>query len=108
LIPLAPVKNNLKFNPKKPTTSKSTAPYQLFNIGNNSPIALLDFIKAIEKVLGKKGKMVLKPMQAGDVSATYADVTSLYDYIDFKPNTPIEVGIKAFIEQYLNFKTQNL
>ncbi|MDP3353744.1 MAG: SDR family NAD(P)-dependent oxidoreductase [Flavobacteriaceae bacterium] len=101
LIPLAPIKNNPKFNPKKPTTSKSTATYQLFNIGNNSPIALLDFIKAIEKVLGKKGKMVLKPMQAGDVSTTYADVTSLYDYINFKPSTPVEVGIKAFIEQYL-------
>jgi UDP-glucuronate 4-epimerase len=101
LIPLVPIKNNPKFNSKKPVTSKSSAPYQLFNIGNNSPVALLDFIKAIEKTLDKKGKMMLKPMQPGDVSATYADVTSLYDYINFKPNTPIEVGIKAFIEQYL-------
>lgn len=101
LIPLAPVKNNPKFNPKKPTTSKSSAPYQLFNIGNNSPVALLDFIKAIEKSLHKKGKMLMKPIQAGDVTATYASVTSLYDYINFKPNTSIEQGIQAFVNQYL-------
>ena len=101
LIPLAPVKNNPKFNPKKPVTSKSSAPYQLFNIGNNSPVALLDFIKAIEKSLDKKGKMLMKPMQAGDVSSTFATVESLFNYINFKPNTPIEVGIKAFIEQYV-------
>ncbi|MDP2088346.1 MAG: NAD-dependent epimerase [Flavobacteriaceae bacterium] len=103
LIPLAPTKNNPGFNPKKPITSKSTAPYQLFNIGNNSPIILLDFIKAIENALGKKGKKVMKPMQPGDVSATYANVESLNNYINFKPNTPIEEGIKAFVDQYLEY-----
>lgn len=101
LIPFPPTQNNQNFNPKKPTTSLSSAPYQLFNIGNNSPVKLLDFIEAIEKLLNKKAKMLMRPMQAGDVAATYADVTSLYDYINFKPNTPIEVGIKAFVDQYL-------
>ena len=101
LIPLAPIKNNLAFKPKKPTPSKSTAPYQLFNIGNNAPVNLLDFIHIIEKVLGKKANMILKPMQQGDVSSTYANVDSLYKYINFKPSTPIEIGVKAFVTQYL-------
>jgi UDP-glucuronate 4-epimerase len=101
LIPLAPIKNNPAFNPKKPTPSKSTAPYQLFNIGNNAPVNLLDFIHIIEKVLGKKGNMILKPIQPGDVSSTYANVESLYEYINFKPSTPIEKGVRAFVTQYL-------
>ncbi len=101
LIPLAPTVNNIDFDTKQPIPNKSTAPYQLFNIGNNAPVNLMDFISTIEKVLGKKGKMNLKPLQAGDVTATYANVTSLYKYIDFKPQTPIEVGVKAFVEQYL-------
>jgi UDP-glucuronate 4-epimerase len=101
LIPLAPKENNPAFNPKKPTSSKSTKPYQIFNIGNNSPVALMDFIKAIEKALGKKGKMVFKPMQPGDVQSTYANVESLFNYIDFKPETNIEAGIKIFVDKYL-------
>jgi len=101
LIPLAPTVNNIDFDTKQPIPNKSTASYQLFNIGNNAPVNLMDFISTIEKVLGKKGKMNLKPLQAGDVTATYANVTSLYKYIDFKPQTPIEVGVKAFVEQYL-------
>ena len=101
LIPLAPVKNNPAFNAKKPTPSKSLAPYQLFNIGNNAPVNLLDFIQIIEKVLDKKGNMILKPIQPGDVSSTYANVKSLYEYINFKPTTPIEKGVRAFVNQYL-------
>ena len=101
LIPLAPKAYNPEFNPKKPTSSKSTKPYQLFNVGNNSPVALMDFIKAIEKTLGKKGKMVFKPMQPGDVQSTYANVESLFNYINFKPETNLEEGIKEFVKKYL-------
>lgn len=101
LLPLAPKENNPEFNPKKPTSSKSTKPYQLFNIGNNSPVALMDFITAIEKALGKKGKMVFKPMQPGDVQSTYANVESLFNYINFKPETNLEEGINAFVKKYL-------
>jgi len=101
LIPLAPKPDNPNFNPKHPDPSISSAPYQLFNIGNNSPVQLMDYVHAIEKAVGKKGKIVFKPMQPGDVAATYANVQSLYDYIDFKPSTPIEFGIKAFVDQYL-------
>jgi UDP-glucuronate 4-epimerase len=101
LIPKPPKPNNPQFDPKKPDPSISSAPYQLFNIGNNSPVALMDYVHAVEKALGKKGKIVYKPMQPGDVSATYANVESLYDYIDFKPSTNIEDGIKVFVDRYL-------
>ena len=103
LIPLAPSKNNQDFNVESPIPSSSTAPYQIFNIGNNNPVLLLDFIKIIEKTLGKKGKMNLKPIQNGDVESTYANVESLFDYINFKPSTPLEDGVKAFVESYLKF-----
>ena len=101
LIPLAPQKDNPNFDPKKPIPSSSTAPYQIFNIGNNSPVQLMDFVRGIEKALGKKGKIVYKPIQPGDVPSTYADVQSLFEYINFKPATPIQVGIDAFVEKYL-------
>ena len=101
LLPLPPKENNPKFNPKHPKPSKSSKAYQLFNIGNNSPVALLDFIHAIEKALGKKGKMVFKPMQPGDVQSTYANVESLFEYINFKPQTKLEDGVKAFVTKYL-------
>lgn len=101
LLPLAPKANNPEFDPKKPISSKSTKPYQLFNIGNNSPVALMDFIKAIEKTLGKKGKIIFKPMQPGDVQSTYANVESLFNYINFRPQINLEDGIKAFVDKYL-------
>lgn len=101
LLVLPPQKNNPKFNPKKPDPSISSAPYQIFNIGNNSPVELMDYIKAIEKALGKKGKIIFKPIQPGDVPATYADVQSLFDYINFKPATDFEVGVKSFVDTFL-------
>ncbi len=101
LIPKPPKPNNPAFNPKKPNPSMSTAPYQLFNVGNNSPVALMDYVHAVEEALGKKGKIVYKPMQPGDVSATYANVESLFEYIDFKPSTTIKEGIKIFVDKYL-------
>ena len=70
-------------------------------MGNNSPVALMDYVHAVEKAVGKKGKIVYKPIQPGDVAATYANVESLFDYIDFKPSTTIEEGIKAFVDKYL-------
>ncbi len=104
LIPLAPKPNNPKFDPKKPDPSISSAPYQLFNVGNNSPVALMDYVHAVEKALGKKGKIVYKGMQPGDVQSTYANVQSLFDYINFKPSTTIEEGIKIFVDKYLELQ----
>mgnify|MGYP006087455367 CR=1 FL=1 len=103
LIPLKPKSNNPKFDIKHPKPASSKAPYQIFNIGNNSPVALMDFVKALEKTLGKKGKSIFKPMQPGDVVSTYANVESLFDYIDFKPETKLKDGIKEFVDFYLKF-----
>ena len=104
LLPKPPKENNPAFNPKKPISSKSTKAYQIFNIGNNSPVALMDYVRAVEKALGKKGKIVFKPMQPGDVQSTYANVESLFNYIGFKPQTTIEEGIKAFVDRYLELE----
>lgn len=96
-----PPKCNKYFDVKNPTPEKSSKPYQIFNIGNSSPVALMDFITTIEKELGKKAKIVFKPMQPGDVHTTYADVNSLFNYINFKPKTSLHQGVKAFISKYL-------
>ena len=61
----------------------------------------MDFVHSIENALGKKGKIVYKPMQPGDVQATYANVESLFNYIDFKPQTKLEDGVKEFVDRYL-------
>jgi len=106
LLPLPPKENNPAFNPKKPVSSKSLKAYQIFNIGNNSPVALMDYVHAVEKALGKKGKIVFKPMQPGDVQSTYANVESLFNYIGFKPKTTIEEGIKAFVDKYLELENK--
>ena len=106
LIPKPPQANNPKFDPNNPDPSMSSAPYHIFNVGNNSPVALMDYVHAVEKALDKKGKIVFKPMQPGDVSATYANVESLFEYIDFKPSTPLEVGVRNFVDKYLELNAK--
>ena len=83
--------------------SNSTAPYKIYNIGNNNPVQLMDFIEAIEKKLGKKAKKNMLPLQSGDVPSTYADVSDLIDDLNYKPATPIQEGIDKFIDWYLEF-----
>lgn len=91
------------FNPKDPDPSISSAPYRLYNIGNNSPVQLMEFVKAIEDKLGKKAKLNLLPMQPGDVSETYADTTTLLEQTGYKPDTSIQDGINSFIDWYNEF-----
>ncbi len=79
------------------------APYKLYNIGNNNPIKLMDFIKSIEKNIGKKFKINYKDLQPGDVPSTFADVSRLISDYQYKPNTDLDVGIKKFIEWYLDY-----
>lgn len=79
------------------------APYKLYNIGNNKPVALLRFIEVIETVMGKKAQKNLLPMQPGDVPMTYADVEDLMRDVGFKPSTPIEQGIARFVAWYQNY-----
>jgi UDP-glucuronate 4-epimerase len=78
-------------------------PYKIYNIGNNKPVKLLDFIQAIEHALGKEAIKEFYPMQPGDVYQTYADVTDLMNDVGFKPDTPIDVGIRMFVDWYKNY-----
>ena len=86
-----------------PSPSGSRAPYRVFNIGNSSPVRLMDFIEAIERELGKTAVKEFLPMQPGDVAATWADVEDLYETIEFRPATSIQEGIKSFITWYKKY-----
>lgn len=83
--------------------SESFAPYKIYNIGNNNPVPLMQFISALEAALGKKAEKVYLDMQAGDVLRTYADVTDLEEDIGFKPSTGIEAGISKFVKWYKEY-----
>ncbi|MCF6241139.1 MAG: NAD-dependent epimerase [Bacteroidales bacterium] len=98
-----PPKGNPQWSGKQPEPSSSIAPYKIYNIGNNNPVKLMDFIAAIEKKLGKTAKKNMMPIQQGDVPATFADVDDLVKDMGYKPNTPIEEGIDNFIEWYLDY-----
>lgn len=78
-------------------------PYQLYNIGNNNPVELMELIETIEHYVGKKAIKKMLPMQQGDVLRTYADVDDLIKDVGFQPRTPLTIGIKNFVEWYLNF-----
>jgi UDP-glucuronate 4-epimerase len=88
--------------PQVNTKSSITPPYKLYNIGNNSPVMLLDFIAAIEKYCSKKAKKNFLPMQLGDVLTTFADIDDLVNEIGFKPSTSINSGIEKFVKWYVN------
>lgn len=81
----------------------SSAPYRVFNIGNQNSVPLMDYIAEIEKNLGKTAQKELLPMPPGDVPQTYADTSLLKEYIGFQPNTPISVGVKNFIIWFKNY-----
>jgi len=98
-----PAKSNISWSGKKPDPSCSSAPYKVYNIGNNNPVKLVDFIKAIENALGKTIEKQLLPLQSGDVPATYANVEDLVRELDYKPATPVQVGIDNFVSWYREF-----
>lgn len=81
----------------------SSAPYRVYNIGNNQPVQLLDYIRAIEKAVGKKAIMEMLPLQQGDVPDTAADVSALARDVGFRPDTPIETGIARFVDWYREY-----
>lgn len=89
--------------PQRSTITTATAPYKIYNIGNNQPVTLRRFITAIEDGCGKKAQENLLPMQAGDVPITYADIDELVDDIGFKPDTSIEQGIEKFVYWYKQY-----
>lgn len=95
------------YDPNKPDPGTSTAPWRVYNIGNNSPVDLMDYIRAIENNLGVEAKKNMLPLQPGDVPDTYADVTDLVREFSYKPNTSIEVGVKNFVEWYRQYYDAN-
>tara|TARA_A100001035_G_scaffold279449_1_gene280940 strand:+ start:1328 stop:2371 length:1044 start_codon:yes stop_codon:yes gene_type:complete len=98
-----PAKVDPEFDSIYPNPSSSFAPFRVFNIGNSSPVNLLDFIDLLEKNLGKKAIKDFQPMQLGDVISTYADTTKLQNWIEYSPQTSIEEGVKEFAKWYLNY-----
>ena len=93
-------KKNTNWSGKNPDSSYSSAPYTVYNIGNNSPVKLMDFITAIENELGTEIKKNMLPLQAGDVPKTFANVEDLIRDVDYKPETTVEHGIKQFLNWY--------
>ena len=98
-----PATANVDWQGDAPDPGTSPASYRLFNIGNNNPIKLLDFIAAIEQALGKQATKDMMPIQPGDVAATYANIDDLIDQVGYRPNTPIEKGIKQFVDWYQTY-----
>ncbi len=96
-----PATANNDWQGQNPDPGTSPAPYRLYNIGNNNPVRLLDFIAAIEKALGKTATKKMLPIQAGDVAATYANIDDLIEQVGYRPSTPIEHGIEQFVSWYL-------
>jgi UDP-glucuronate 4-epimerase len=91
---------NPNWDKEKADPGTSSAPYKVYNIGNNKPVELMEFIETLEKKLGKKAKKEFLPLQDGDVPETYADIDDLVKDFGFKPNTTIDQGIGSFINWY--------
>ncbi|HDR8146180.1 MULTISPECIES: NAD-dependent epimerase [Bacillus cereus group] len=92
----------IKLLENSPVLNNKELPYKIYNIGNNKPVKLLDFIQAIESAVGKEAVKEYYPMQPGDVYQTYADVSDLISDVGFKPDTPIQDGISEFVKWYKN------
>ncbi|MGL5632732.1 MAG: protein CapI, partial [Azovibrio sp.] len=91
------------FDPLMPDPGRSNVPYRVFNIGNQDPVPLMEFISAIEAALGKVAEKNFLPMQDGDVPATYADVSALDEWVGFAPSTPVQEGVRRFVEWYREY-----
>lgn len=98
-----PPPGNTNWDATHPDPSTSAAPYKVYNIGNNSPVKLMDFVDAIEQELGKKAVKEYLPMQPGDVAATCADVRDLIANLHYKPDTKVKDGISQFIKWYRSY-----
>lgn len=98
-----PAKPNPTWSGDNPDPSSSYAPYKVYNIGNNSPVRLMEFVEAIENKVGKIANKNYMELQPGDVPETYANVEDLYRDIDFKPSTKIQDGVNNFVDWYLEY-----
>jgi len=94
---------NPDWNSSDPDPASSNAPFRIFNIGNNSPVKLTEYIAAIEDAVGKKAIKEMLPLQPGDVPDTYADVSELVKRVGYKPSTPVREGVASFVAWYREF-----
>ena len=99
----SPAQPNPEWNSDSPDPATASAPYRLYNIGNNNPINLSRYIEVLEETLGIRAEKNLLPMQPGDVPDTYADVDDLIRDLDYQPSTPLEVGIAEFVKWYKSY-----
>ena len=98
-----PATSNVNWNSKQPDPATSRAPWRIYNIGNNNPVQLMDYIKALEKTLGKKAKINFLPLQPGDVPDTYANVDNLKKKFNYKPSTSVISGVSNFVKWYKDY-----
>jgi UDP-glucuronate 4-epimerase len=91
------------FDAASPDPARSNAPYRVFNIGNNDPVPLMDFIEAIEHALGQPALKNFLPLQDGDVPATFAEISELAEWTGFKPGTPVREGVRRFVDWYRTY-----
>lgn len=94
---------NEGWDPAEPDPGTSRAPYRIYNIGNQAPVELMRYIEVIEECLGRSAEKNLLPMQSGDVPDTWADTEDLANDVGYQPSTPIEVGVRNFVDWYLDF-----
>ena len=88
---------------KNPSPRSSNAPYKIYNIGNQQPVTLMRYIEVLEQCLGKKALKNLLPNQPGDILDTWADVDALAHDVGYRPKTPLEEGVRQFVEWYLGY-----
>jgi len=98
-----PAQPNPKWSGDTPDPSSSLAPYKIYNIGNQQPVELMTYIELLEECLGRKAEMNLLPLQPGDVPDTWADVEDLVTDVGYRPQTPVEVGVRRFVDWYLDY-----
>lgn len=98
-----PATANAGYRSETPDPATSSAPYRVFNIGNNQPVQLMEYIAALEQALGVTAEKNFLPMQPGDVPATYANTDELDAWVGFKPNTPVRSGVARFVDWYREF-----
>ena len=99
----SPATININWDSDSPDPANSKAPWRIYNIGNNKPVKLMEYIDALEKALSKKAKINFMPLQPGDVPDTFANVDNLKNDFNYKPATSVEHGVQNFIEWYKNY-----
>lgn len=102
-----PARPDPDWDGRRPVPASSSAPWKIYNIGNNNPVRLMDFIDALEEALGVAIQKQMLPLQAGDVPATYANVDDLAQDMDYRPGTPVQEGINRFVAWYYEFYVES-